>query len=184
MNENIKMLEVAIDGNNKKNNDVDKEINRIQKATRRRTQKDRKNQDLLLKLSMLNNSKSDLKIKIDVVKQIISHIEEVKDEVKLKTKELEKKFNNNPKENPFDITEYVEKQKEENEIDLGMSLQIAEENKITFNRTPVNTLNEDMENLKKGCFTNGYFSLGDGKEIDTNGFFKDSDELAKFIDKI
>ena len=33
-------------------------------------------------------------------------------------------------------------------------------------------------------FTNGYFSLGDDGEIDTNRFFKDSDELAKFIDKI
>ena len=41
-----------------------------------------------------------------------------------------------------------------------------------------------MENLKNGFFTNGYFSLGDEGEIDTNGFFKDSDELAKFIDKI
>ena len=31
---------------------------------------------------------------------------------------------------------------------------------------------------------NGYFSLGDEGEIDTNRFFKDIDELAKFIDKI
>ena len=41
-----------------------------------------------------------------------------------------------------------------------------------------------MEKLKNGFFTNGYFSLGDDGEIDTNRFFKDSDELAKFIDKI
>ena len=41
-----------------------------------------------------------------------------------------------------------------------------------------------MEKLKNGFFTNGYFSLGDDGEIDTNRFFKDSDDLAKFIDKI
>ena len=33
-------------------------------------------------------------------------------------------------------------------------------------------------------FTNGCFSLGDKREIDTNRLFKDSNELAKFIDKI
>ena len=40
-----------------------------------------------------------------------------------------------------------------------------------------------MEKLKNVFLTNGYFSLGDVGEIDTNGFFKDSEELAKFIDK-
>ena len=88
------------------------------------------------------------------------------------------------KENPFDFTDYVEKQKEENEIDLGLFLELAEENKIIYNQTPVNTLIENMEKLKNGFFTNGYFSLGDDGEIDTNRFFKDSDELAKFMDKI
>ena len=88
------------------------------------------------------------------------------------------------KGNPFDFTDYVEKQKEENEIDLGLFLELAEENKIIYNQTPVNTLIEDIEKLKNGFFTNGYFSLGDDGEIDTNRFFKDSDELAKLIDKI
>ena len=41
-----------------------------------------------------------------------------------------------------------------------------------------------MEKLRNGFFTNGYFSLGDEGGIDTNRFFKDSKELAKFIDKI
>ena len=41
-----------------------------------------------------------------------------------------------------------------------------------------------MEKLKNGFFTNGYFTLGEEGEIDTNRFFKNSDELAKFIDKI
>ena len=41
-----------------------------------------------------------------------------------------------------------------------------------------------MEKLKNGFFTNGYFSLGDHVKIDTNRFFKDSNELAEFIDKI
>ena len=41
-----------------------------------------------------------------------------------------------------------------------------------------------MEKLQNGFFTNGSFSLGDEGEIDTNRFFKDSNELAEFIDKI
>ena len=41
-----------------------------------------------------------------------------------------------------------------------------------------------MEKLKNGFFTKGYFSLGDGGEIDTNRFLKDSNELSKFIDRI
>ena len=41
-----------------------------------------------------------------------------------------------------------------------------------------------MEKLKNGFFTNGYFSLGDEREIDSSRFFKDSNELAKFIHKI
>ena len=40
-----------------------------------------------------------------------------------------------------------------------------------------------MQKLTNGFFTNGYFSLGDDGEIDANRFFKDSDELAKSIDK-
>ena len=41
-----------------------------------------------------------------------------------------------------------------------------------------------MEKQKNGFSTTGYFSLGDEGEIDTEKFFKDSSELAKFIDKI
>ena len=41
-----------------------------------------------------------------------------------------------------------------------------------------------MEKLPNGFFTNGYITLGDEGEIDTNKFFKNSDELAKFIAKI
>ena len=64
-----------------------------------------------------------------------------------------------------------------------MFLEIADENMIVYNQTPVNTLREDMEKLKNGFFTNGYFSVADEGKIDTNRFFKDNDELAKFIDK-
>ena len=41
-----------------------------------------------------------------------------------------------------------------------------------------------MEKLTNGFFTNGYFSLGDDGEIDTNRFSKDSKEIAEFIDKL
>ena len=40
-----------------------------------------------------------------------------------------------------------------------------------------------MEKLKIGFFTTGYFNLGDEGEIDTNRFFKDSNDSAMFIDQ-
>ena len=164
--------------------DVDMEFERIKKHIPKKEKKNKKFTDLSLRLVGLKNSKTDLRNKIDALKQTISHIEEVKDKVKLKIKELNKKIKNIPEENPFDFTDVVKKQKEDDEIDLGLFLELAEENKIIYNETPINTLIEDMEKLKNGFFTNGYFSLGDDGEIDTKRFFKDSDELAKFIDKI
>ena len=46
----------------------------------------------------MKNLETDLRNKIDGLKQIISHIEEVKDENKLKITESKKKFKNIPKE--------------------------------------------------------------------------------------
>ena len=98
---------------------------------------------------------------------------------------MKKQIKNIPEDNPFDFTDIVKKQKEDVEIDLGLFLELAEENKIIYNQVPINILVEDMEKLKNGFFTNGSFTLGDDDgEIDTNRFFKNSDELAKFIDKI
>ena len=83
-------------------------------------------------------------------------------------------------ENLFDVTKYVEKQKENNEIDLGLFVELAEENKSKYNQTPVNTFLK----LKNSVFVNGFFSLDDEGEVDTNRFLKVSSELAKFTDKI
>ena len=184
MNKEIKSLQENIDINIGEIYNVDMEIKRIKKLILKRKKKNRSYTDLSLRINKLNISKTDLKNKIEALKQIISHIEEVKEGVKLKIKQLKKKIKNLPVENPFDFTEYVEKQKEENEIDLGLFLELAEENKIIYNQVPVNNLIEDMKKLKNGFFTNGYFTLGEEGEIDTNRFFKDSNELAKFIDKI
>ena len=180
MNKKIKMLKADIDGNNKKIDDADMEIKKIKKTMSKRKQKNRNYIDLSLRVSELKNSKTDLRNKIDALNQIISHIEEAKGEVKLKIKQLKNKI----KKLPFDFTDIVKKQNEDNEIDIGLFFELAEENKIIYNQIPINTLIEDMEKLKNGFFTNGYFHLGDEGEIDTNRFFKDSDELTKFIDKI
>ena len=184
MNKEIKSLQENIDINVEEIYNVDMEIKRIKKLILKRKKKNRSYTDLSLRVNKLNVSKTDLKNKIEALKQIISHIEEGKNRVKSKIKQLKKKIKILPVENPFDFTEYVENQKEENEIDLGLFLELAEENKIIYNQVPVNTLIEDTEKLKNAFFTNGYFSLGEEGEIDTNRFFKDSNELAKFIDKI
>ena len=38
--------------------------------------------------------------------------------------------------------------------------------------------------MKNGYFANGYFTLGDKGEIETNRFFRVSSDLAKILDKI
>ena len=184
MNREIKTFQENIDKNNEEIYNVDMEIKRIKKIILKRKKKNRNYIDLSLRLIELKNSKTDLKNKIDVLNQIISRVEDMKEEVKLKIKQLKNKIKKLPKENPFDFTDIVEKQKDENEIDLGLFLELAEENKIIYNQVPVTTLIEDVEKIPNGFFTNGYFNLGDEGEIDTNRFFKNSDELAKLIDKI
>ena len=72
----------------------------------------------------------------------------MKEEIKLKIKQLKNKIKNLPIENPFDFADIVEKQKEENEIDLGLFLELAEENKIIYNQVPINILVEDLKKLK------------------------------------
>ena len=134
-----------------------------------------------MRFNELKNLKTDIRNKIDALKRIISHMEEVKGVVKLKNKQFKKKIKKLPIENPFDFTENVEKQNEEKETDLGLFLELAEENKIVYNQTPVNNLIEDMEKLSKGFFTNGYFSLSDDREIDTIRVFIDSEKLAKLF---
>ena len=68
-------------------------------------------------------------------------------------------------------------------MDGGLFFELTEENKVIYNQVPVKTLLEDMEKLNNGCFTTEYFGLCDEKEIDTDRFFKDSNKLAKLIDK-
>ena len=102
---------------------------------------------LLLRVNELNNSKTEVRNKLDALKQIISQIRKAKGQVKFKIKELKRKIENLPRGNPFDFTEYVEKQKEENDIALGLFFDVVEENKIIHNQVPLNTLIEDKENL-------------------------------------
>ena len=177
------MLPADIDKNIEKIDEISREINKIKNTIRKKRHKDPKHRELSLRANELMNSKTGIRNTRDAFKQIVSHIEEAKDQVKLETKQL-KKMKNLPRENPFDFTEYAELQKEENEIDLALFFELAEENKI-YKQVPINTLIGDMEKLGIGFFTNSYFTLGDNEgEIDTNGFFEDSNVLAKFIDKM
>ena len=67
-------------------------------------------------------------------------------------------------------------------MDLGFYFEIAERDKHIYNQTAINTLIEDKEKYKNGFFNNGVF-LSDETEIETNGAFRGSVELAKFITK-
>ena len=101
VNKKIKMSKSDIDGINKKIYDVDKEIKRVKILIHKRKPKNRNYIDLSLRLIEINNSKIDLKNKIDALNQIISHVEDVKEEIKLKIKQLKNKIKNLPKKTPF-----------------------------------------------------------------------------------
>ena len=92
MNKQIKKLENNIDENNKKIYDIDLENKRIKKAIPKKKKKKKNYTDLCLRVIELKNSKTVIRNEIDALNQIISQIEEVKDEVKVKIKQLKRKL--------------------------------------------------------------------------------------------
>ena len=72
----------------------------------------------------------------------------------------------------FDFTEYIQLKKEEYGIDLGLFLELVEEDKIVVNQTAVNTLIEDMEKLEHGFFTIGVVFLGEERKLNLIDFFE------------
>ena len=53
-----------------------------------------------------------------------------------------------------------------------------------YNQVPVNTLIEEMEKVRNGFHTNGFFNLSEEGELETRRFFRSSSELAKITDEI
>ena len=86
----IKMLDVDINENNETIDEISQEIDRFKKIIRRRRQKHQQHREISLRVVKLKNSKTDIRNKIDALKQVISHIDEKKDEVKLRNKESKK----------------------------------------------------------------------------------------------
>ena len=64
------------------------------------------------------------------LKQTISEMEELNMKIKLKIKEVEIKDKNLPEENLFDFVDCLEEERKENEIDLGLFLELALQCKI------------------------------------------------------
>ena len=72
----------------------------------------------------------------------------------LKIKELRSEVKKLPKKKPFEFTEYLERQQEESEIELGFYLKLVQEGKIVYNHARVHTPGEDIE-----CSTNGFLRM-------------------------
>ena len=94
MNKQIKKSEVNIDENYEKIFGITREIKRIKKAIHRRKQKDSNNREVSSRHKDLIISKTDLRNKIDALKQISSHTEEVKVELKLRIKKSKRNLQN------------------------------------------------------------------------------------------
>ena len=68
------------------------------------------------------------------------------------------KKKNLPRKSLFVFTKFAESQNEEEEMDLGLFFQLAEEDKIFYNQTPVDSLMEGQEKTKNGSFPSGVYS--------------------------
>ena len=75
-------------------------------------------------------------------------------------------------------------QDKKTDIDLSLSFELTEGDKLIFNQTPKNTLLEDMETVRHEFSTSGILFLDEEEEVETDRFFRDSGELAKFIGRI
>ena len=145
------MSEADIDENDEKTDEKARKTNWIKKAIRTRRQEDPERRTLWWRVIQLKSLKTEIGNNIDVLRQTIWHIGEAKALVILKNKDLKYKNQNFPSQHTFAFTDFVELQKEENEIDLGLFFELAEENKIIYNQVPEDTLMEDME-IFKNCF--------------------------------
>ena len=90
MNEKNTMVKADIDKNLEKIDETPREINKIKKAIYKRRQKNHEHRELSSRLNELTISKTVIRNKIDASEQIIWHVEEVKDQVKLKNTDLGK----------------------------------------------------------------------------------------------
>ena len=136
MNKKIRIIKADISQNIEKTGDITRQISRIKKTIRRRRQIYQENLYIYLQVKELKNLKTEVKSNIDAIGQIISHVEESKDLLTLKIKEIIWKIKNLPSENTFDFTDCLEMHEKENETDLGLFLKLVEENKIIYNQTP------------------------------------------------
>ena len=117
------------------------------------------------------------------LKQTTLEIEKLNETKKLKIKEITKKNINIPQDNPFGFLEYLERQRQENGVDLGLFLELAQKGKIVHNHAPVNTPLEDIEYLRNGFFMNGVFIKNSDGEVEADRFFRYSRVRADFIER-
>ena len=126
VNEKVIIKKFNIEKNIEEIHDGDVEIKNISEIIRKINRKNKNYSALSLRLNELNKSKTEIRKNEDALKRTISHIEEANDLVKLEIIELKRRIRNLPSENMFDFTDYVEKQNEDNEIDLDLLLVLAE----------------------------------------------------------
>ena len=107
------MLETDIEKNDEKIHEKTREINRIKKTIFTRRQNARDHRQHSLRLFELKNVKTEIRNIMNSLKQMISRIEVVEEQVEQEIRELNGKNKILPTGNPFDFTEYLEKQKEE-----------------------------------------------------------------------
>ena len=85
MNKKIRRLKSGLVKNNEKLDAIFGKVNGIKKTIRRMRQKDRKHRELSLRADEPEKVKTEIRKNKEALKQIISHIEEAKDIVALKS---------------------------------------------------------------------------------------------------
>ena len=119
MNKKIRKVEKIKQNNIAETDGLDKKYKRTKKETRRRNQNKRNYSDLSLRSNDLKYLKNIDINNVERLKQTVLEFEEQYRTEKLTIKELGEISKNLPEEIRFESTEYLGKQREDNEIDLG-----------------------------------------------------------------
>ena len=118
---------------------------------------------------MLEDSKNETQNRLDIENRKISNKQQ-------NTRDIEKYDD----KNPFDFSDI---EQHNDEISLNELLDLAENIKTKYGRTPVFDVIIDSQRVIYPFIKNGDFIINDGEPFQVNRFYKDSDQLSKSIEK-
>ena len=131
--------------------------------------KTNKNKKFDKKQAVLEDTKNEITRRLDIENQKISNIEQ-------NIRDIEKYGDIN-------LFDFNDIDQQDDEITLNEFVDLAESNKTEYYRTPISEVIDDSQRDKFPFILNGEFIINDGEPFQINRLHKDSNQLAKSIEK-